>query len=325
MLYRFRQNLPLPFALALTLTLAPALALSLAACQSKHAPRDDSRPAREFTDALGRRVTLRFPPQRIVSLAPNLTETLFALGLEDRIVGVTSYCDYPPEARKKEQVGDTLRPDLERLIALEADLVLVSTASQLESLTRRLDALSIPVYVTDPRTVREVVASVRTLGEITGATEAAARLAAAMEERIAAVEARVGALRRPRVLFALQTEPLITIGGSTFIHDLIALAGGESISASETAGYPQFSRETVIARAPEVIVAPRLHGSNESHIETLRRNFAETPAARANRIVLVDPDTVSRPGPRIVDGLEEMARALHPEGDDRSGREERRR
>jgi iron complex transport system substrate-binding protein len=290
---------------------------ALAGCrQSSTTPAGPAARAgatREFTDGLGRRVTVNTPPQRIVSLAPNLTEMLFALGLDDRIVGVTSYCDFPPAARAKEKVGDTIRPDLEKLITLHSDLVLVSTASQLENLTRRLDQLSIPVYVTDPRTVRAVIATLRAIGEVTGATEPAARLSAEMERRINEVEARVRPLPRPRILYALQTEPLITIGHRTFINDLITLAGGSSISDSESADYPQFSRETVVARAPEVIVAPLLHGTNASSEQVLRRAFAETPAVRAGRIALVDPDLINRPGPRIIDGLEEMARALHPE------------
>jgi iron complex transport system substrate-binding protein len=298
-----------------SLTLVIALALALAGCRpSTPAPAPDTqRPAREFSDALGRRVSVLHPPQRIISLAPNLTEMLFALGLDSQVVGVTSYCDYPPAARSKEKVGDTLQPDLERLITLRPDLVLVSTASQLESLMRRLSDLSIPVYVTDARTVREVVASLRALGEVTGATQNADALAVEMERRISTIEARVRPLARPRVLYALQTEPLITIGRNTFLNDLIALAGGESISATEANGYPQFSRETVVARAPEVIVAQRLHGSSAVSEDTLRRIFADTPAARTGRLALVDPDLVNRPGPRIVDGLEEMARALHPE------------
>lgn len=298
---------------ALSLATTLALAAVLAGCNRPTSAPVPQPHTREFTDALNRRITVPYPPQRIISLAPNLTEMLFALGLDAQIVGVTSYCDYPPAAQSKVKVGDTLQPDLERLIALSPDLVLVSTSSQLESLARRLGELSISVYVTDPRTVREVASSLLALGELTDSTQAANTLVAEMERRIKAVEARVEGLARPRVLYALQTEPLITIGRRTFLNDLISLAGGESVSASETADYPQFSRETVIARAPEVIVAQRLHGSSAVSEESLRRIFAETPAARSGRIALVDPDLVNRPGPRITDGLEEMARALHPE------------
>lgn len=289
---------------------------ALGAVASCSQPPPDARQTNRhsFTDGTGRQVAIIANPQRIISLAPNITEILFALGCGDRIVGVTTYCDFPPEARAKEKIGDTLRPNLERIIALKPDLVLISTASQLELLTRRLDELSIPVYVTNPRTVSEVVASIRHLGEVTGATRRASELADEMDRRIQAVRQSVKDAPRPRVFYVLQTGPLITAGCNTFINDLINLAGGESISADETADYPQYSRETVVARAPEVIVAPESHGNELVSEETLRRDFATTPAARHHRIVRVNPDLTNRPGPRIVEGLEQLARALHSAG-----------
>jgi iron complex transport system substrate-binding protein len=288
-----------------------SIALSLAGCASGGgAPAPPSR--RTLRDGLNREVRVVESPQRIVSLAPNITEILFALGLGDRVIGVTSYCDYPAEARAKEKIGDTLRPDLERLIALRPDLVLVSTSSQLEDLTRRLDELAIPVYVTSPRTLEEVISSIRRLGEVTGARESASTLASGMEQRVAKVRAQVAGRPRPRVLYVLQTGPLITAGGKTFIDDLIRIAGGDSISAAETADYPQFSRETVIARAPEVIIAPMSHGAETVSESDLRRDYAATPAIRDDRILRIDPDLVDRPGPRLVEGLEQLATGFGP-------------
>jgi iron complex transport system substrate-binding protein len=208
------------------------------------------------TDELNRSVAIIQNPQRIISLAPNITEMLFALGLGERVVAVTSYCDFPPEAKTKEKIGDTLQPNLERIIALRPDLVVVSTASQVERLTRQLDQLGIPVYATNPRTVRDVLRSIRHLGEATGVVTQAQALATALEERIHRVEVRVADQPKPRVLFVLQLGPLITVGRDTFINDLITLAGGESISGDQSTEYPQFSLETAMARAPEVIIAP---------------------------------------------------------------------
>ena len=268
---------------------------------------------RVFRDGLKRRVVIgSTPPRRIISLAPNITEILFALGLGEKVVGVTAYCDYPDEAKNKARIGDTIHPDLERLVAMRPDLVVVSTASQLESLAGKLGELSIPVYVTNPRTVREVAASILALGEVTGATARATEIATEMERRISAVESRVKSLPRLKVLYVLQTAPLITAGRNTFINDLIDLAGGISISGAETADYPQFSRETVISRAPEVIIAPASHGAGVVREEDLKRDFATTPAVKFNRIVRVNPDWVDRPGPRIIEGLEQMAQGLHP-------------
>jgi iron complex transport system substrate-binding protein len=277
----------------------------------------ESKPAgvavHEFTDDTGRRVVVPAAPQRIISLAPNLTEILFALGLGDRVVGVTRYCDFPQAAKEKEQVGDTLRPDLERIIALKPDLVLITTSSQLENLNRQLDRMSIPAFVTNPRTVRDVVASIKKLGAVTGVPAKGDEIARDMERRIEETERRAQSTPKVRVFYVLQVNPLITAGRNTFINDLIQLAGGVSISGDEATDYPQYSRETVIARAPEIIVAPGVHGTELVSVKDLQRDFATTPAIRANRIVRVNPDWVDRPGPRIVDGLEQLAKGLHPE------------
>src|SRR5262245_61211069 len=287
--------------------LALAALLVFAGCGRRAEKGGAPGDRRSFTDGLGRAVSIAPNPRRIVSLAPNVTEILFALGLENRVAGVTSYCDFPEAAKAKEKVGDTLQPNLEKIISLKPDLVIVSTSSQLENLTQRLDQLSIPVYATNPRTVREVTASIRSLGEVIGTAERARQIAEEMEGRIGEVERRVSGLPRPRVLYVLQTGPLITAGRNTFINDLVNIAGGESISGAETAEYPQFSRETVVARAPEIIVAPSSHGVELVKESDLRRDFPTTPAIRSNRIVWVTPDLVDRPGPRIVEGVEQLA------------------
>lgn len=285
----------------------------MAAACSSPSPAVNLTPSRIFTDELGRKIKIAFPPQRIVSLAPSVTEVLFALDLGNRVVGVTSYCDFPAEAKTKEKLGDTLHPNLERLIALKPDLIIITTASQLEKLMQQLGELNIPIYVTNPRTVGEVVTSIRKIAAATGAAAKAEEIASEMDRRIANVEQRVKELPKPRVLYVLQTAPLITTGRNTFINDLINLAGGESISASETADYPQLSRETAIARAPEVIIAPETHGTELVKETDLRRDFAVTPAVKTNRIVRVNPDWTDRPGPRIVEGLEQLAQGLHPQ------------
>lgn len=290
---------------------AAALVYCGSACQS---PKPVQISAGTYVfDELNRPVTLAHPPQRIISLAPNVTELLFALGLGDRTVGVTSYCDFPPEAKTKEKVGDTLQPNLERLIALKPDLVVITTASQVERLAQQLDQLGIPLYVTNPRTVRDVVASLRHLGVATSTTSQAEALATNLEQRIEAVERRVAAQPKPRVLFVLQLAPLITAGRNTFLNDLITRAGGVSISGEENADYPQFSREAVIGRAPEIIIAPAFHGDGAIRESDLQQAFPTTPAVRKHRLVSINPDLTSRPGPRLVDGLEQLAQAFHPE------------
>jgi iron complex transport system substrate-binding protein len=295
------------------------LVLSGAGCRNGHPPNaKPSEPTKQqYTDDLGRRVSVVAAPQRIISLAPSVTETLFALQLEAEVIGVTSYCDYPEGALTKERIGDTLTPNLERIIALKPDLVIVTTASQLEALTRQMESLSIPVYVTNPRTVRGIVEMIRRLGEVTGRVARASELATEMEERIERIESRVGRLPRVSVLYLLQLDPLITAGKETFLNDLINLAGGQSISGVEKLDYPQFSRETVLARRPEVMLLSSRHGAAPDGAmvdeRRLRQLFAATPAVRSNRLVTINSDWIDRPGPRIIDGLEQIAQALHPE------------
>jgi iron complex transport system substrate-binding protein len=260
--------------------------------------------SREFTDEIGRSIKVPPDPARIVSLAPSITETLFALGLGERVVGVTSYCDYPDEARTKQSVGDTLRPSIEKIIALKPDLVIVSTASQLEQAVRRLDEIGIPAYVSTPRDLDSALNSIDRIGEIAGISDRAHSLTAELRRRIEAVRLRVASRSRPRVFFILGSEPLITAGGASFINDLIERAGGRSIAADEKTEYPQFSLETAVARQPEVIFLQAGEGE-------LPARLKQTPAAMGGRVYRLDDALLLRPGPRIVDGLEQIAEKIH--------------
>jgi iron complex transport system substrate-binding protein len=267
------------------------------ACDNRKAGTENPR---IITDELGRTIRVAQSPQRIVSLAPSVTETLFALGLKDKIVGVTTFCNYPPEATAKEKVGDTLRPNIEKIVALKPDLVIASTASQLEAFVKNLEAAAVPVYVSNPRTLKEAINSIEKIGEATGATSQANELVEVLRARINLVHERHASSIKPKVFVMLGGEPLITIGSASFINDLITQSGGVSISADDPGDYPQYSLETVIARQPEVIF---LQAGDEKLPERLR----ETPAARNGRIYHLDDDLLLRPGPRIVEGLEQIA------------------
>jgi iron complex transport system substrate-binding protein len=256
-------------------------------------------------DEIGRAVRVKTNPQRIVSLAPSITETLFALELGDRVVGVTTFCDYPPEAKTKERVGDTLRPSIEKIVSLKPDLVIVSTASQLEQFVQKLDAVAVPVYVSSPRNLDDMLKSIRRIAEITGVSDNANRLTAQLQSRIDAVNTRVAPYYQPRVLLILGCEPLITAGGRTFMSDLISRAGGRSISADETVEYPQYSLETALARQPEVIFL-------QAGEDNLPARLQKTPAAQNRRVYTLDDALLLRPGPRIVDALEQAALMIHP-------------
>jgi len=288
------------------------LLLGAAACVVASCARSrpaDHNDARMIKDEIGRSVSVPANPSRIVSLAPSVTETLYALGVGDKVVGVTSFCDYPPEAALKERVGDTMRPSIEKIVLLKPDLAIVSTASQLESFVRKLDNLGIPVYVSSPRNFDGVLDSIARIGELAGAGDRAREITGVLRDRVDRVRARTERLTRPRVLIVLGTSPLITAGGGTFVDDLITRAGGESISADLQTEYPQFSIETAVARRPEVIFMQ----AGESQLPDRLRL---TPAARSGRVFRVNDDLLLRPGPRIVDGLEQMALKIHPEAFD---------
>ncbi len=272
-----------------------------AACQTQKAVQENTR---QVTDELGRPIAVLQTPGRIVSLAPSVTETLYALGLGDKLVGVTTFCNYPPEAATKEKVGDTLRPNIEKIVALKPDLVIASTSSQLEAFVKNLESAGVPVYVSNPRNLKETIASIEKIGEVAGATHQAKELAEVLRARVELVGSRIGTQPKPKVFVMLGAEPLITIGSASFINDLITQAGGISISADESGDYPQYSLETVIARQPEVIF---LQAGDEKLPERMR----QTPAARNLRVFHLDDDLLLRPGPRIVDGLEQIAAKLY--------------
>jgi iron complex transport system substrate-binding protein len=275
----------------------------LASCSSKKA----TDPAlRTVTDELGRAVVLKPRPERIISLAPSITETLFALGLGGRVVGVTSYCDYPPEAKQVEDVGDTLRPGIEKIVALKPDLVIISTSSQLESFVSKLEEVGIPVYISNPRNLEGVLKSIEAIGDISGVRDRGRELAGSLRDRVAAIESRVAGRSRPSVFLILGSNPLITAGRDAFVTDLIDRAGGKSISSDETTDYPQYSLETAVARRPEIIF---LQAGEDRIPDGLR----QTPAAVTGRVYRLDDELLLRPGPRIVEGLEQMAEKIHPE------------
>jgi len=285
-----------------------------ARAQSALANRDVTFAGRDVVDEAGRAVRIPQPVQRIVSLAPSLTETLYALGLQDRLVGDTDYCDYPEAAQKKTKVGGAINPNFEEIAALRPDLVLVIKSLNRYDTVRALDGLSIPVYATDPHTVDEIISSTQRLAEILGAPEAGSALAAAMEHRLSDLKQRLTPLPPRKVLFIVWAEPLISIGKDTFIADALHRAGAVSIVDSSQS-WPQVNLEEVVKLQPEYLVFATGHGENLAHdIDT----FSGLPGWRLldavrNRKFAVISDVVNRPAPRIVTAIEDLARQLHPE------------
>jgi iron complex transport system substrate-binding protein len=266
----------------------------------------------EVTDEAGRQVVLPLQIDRIVSLAPNLTEIVYAVGAGDRLVGRTRYCDFPAEAKQVADVGDTITPSVERIIALKPQIVLVSTASQLEAFTRQLGEQGIAVYVTRPDSLADVFRSIQDLGDLLGRHERAQSLVSQLRTRADTIENSVSKSRPVRVFYQVSGEPLYTIGRDAYLTDLIKRAGGVSVTSDVPTAFPRFSDEAALAANPDAIILPAggsMGDANSSVAPPLRNS----PAALHNRVYQIDDDHLSRPGPRLVDGLEEMARALHPE------------
>ena len=300
----------------LGLVISVSLALTLvAAC---HKPSQNSSPAEllapthRVRDEAGREVELPPKIDRIVSLAPNLTEIVYAVGAGDRLVGDTEYCDYPAAAKKVAKIGDTVHPSVERIIALKPQIVLVSTASQLEAFTKQLDQQHIAVYVTNPQSLDDIFRSIQTLGELFGEHERAAKLIAELRSRADAVEAATKQTKPVKVFYQLSGEPLYTIGRESYLTDLVRRAGGVSVTADVPGAFPRFSDEAALAARPEAIILPT-GGSMGTANATVASPLKNSPAVLSNRIYKINDDHLSRPGPRLIEGLEEMARALHPE------------
>jgi iron complex transport system substrate-binding protein len=268
---------------------------------------------RTFVDDLGRKIFLAEPPARIVSLAPSITEMLFALGLGEQIVGVTFFCNYPPEAQAKPKVGYS-QPNLETIVTLRPDLVLAPSEYAPTDVLSKLEQLKIPTFVLVPRTIEDIASHVHTLGRMLARTGPADQLATNLRRRIGAVKAKVQGHPRPRLLYVLNSEPLITVGPGSYIHQMIELAGGTNVAEHATAPYPRLTTEVVLQADPEIILFPvgSAEGIPESE-QQLWRRWPTVTAVKRGRLHRIDSDLVNRPGPRAVDGLERLAQLLHPE------------
>ena len=275
-------------------------------------------PAHALTvrDMLGRDVMLPAPPARIVSLVPSVTEIIFSLGAEDRLVGRTDFCDYPAAVRQKPSVGGMVNPNLETLVALKPDLVVATDEGNREETVRQLQRLRIPTYLVHANRIAETVDLIARVGELTGRQADVPRLTGPMLRRVEAVQRAVAPFRRPRVLYVLWPEPLIVPVRASILTELIEVAGGVSITAGDGDAYPRFSLEAAVARAPEVIIlADHSTGSSTAGRAAPEKwqRLTSVPAIRAGRLHSADLSILHRYGPRVPDGIETLARIIHPE------------
>jgi iron complex transport system substrate-binding protein len=271
-----------------------------------------------ITDSFGKDITINNShPQRIISLAPSNTEILFALGLGDRIVGVTDYSDYPPEAKTIPNVGAYDNPNMEEIIAKKPDLVL-GTDAQSENIYRQLESRGLTVVGIVPHSMGEILTSITLVGKITGQDKEAASLVADMQKRINAITektSKLAASQKPRVFYIYWQDPIWSAGADTFEDALIEMAGGINIAHSLN-GHIGMSLEAIIDANPQVFIAGIGMGTGEDlplqYVKTEER-LKNTEARQNGRIYGVIMDIIGRPGPRIVDALEEFFKIIHPE------------
>ena len=281
--------------------------LSLILIATACSPGQQTPPQYVFDD-LGRLVAINGTPHRIISLAPSNTEILFALGLGDKVVGVTDWCDYPPEAQQKEKVGGYSDPDIEKIVALNPDLILAGYGNPIE-LINGLEALGLTVFGIKTVDLDDLLNDIRRVGEITDKELEAQALTSEMENNIKAITDVTSELEeRPRVFYLLWYDPIWTAGSGTFIHELIEKAGGVNICQNLT-GYPEISLEYVLASDPEIIITSQWCYDWAVNATEL----ASTNASQTGRIYTCNDDLVQRPGPRLVEGLQWFAHFIHPE------------
>ena len=301
--------------LAMAMIMVIGIALSAAACSTGNSTTTNG--SIQITDQLGRTVTLNGTPQRIISLAPANTEILFALGLGDKVVGDTDYCNYPAEAQNVSKVGGFSTPTIEKIVALEPYVVFAAPIHE-DTVIPQLENLGIKVIALAPTTINETYDAIELVGNVTGVQKAADTLVKNMKARINAVTSLVANLsdkEKPNVFYIVWHDPLMSAGGDTLQSQIIELTGGKNIFVNSS-GYPPVSLETVLDRNPDIIIASTGMGSgvdaplnwalNESRLQV-------TNASKEGKIFSINTDLTGRFGPRIVDAVEEMFRLIHPD------------
>jgi len=285
------------------------------------APAATQSPAVEeikFTDALGDEIVLTETPQRIVSLAPSITEILFEIGAGGQVVGRTDYCDYPEEVNDLPSIGGFSAESisLETIISLEPDLVIGGSVYQAEVIKSLTDS-GIPAFVSQPANLAEIKDSLGLIGKITGHADEAQASADEMQARIDAVTQAVAGIpadQRPTVFYEVWHEPLMSANDKTVVGELIDLAGGVNIFADLPDEYPTVSVEQIVEVDPQFIIGPSSHGDQmTAEVIGKREGWGNLSAVKNNAIYIVDANIVSHASPRIVIALEDFAKILHPD------------
>jgi len=292
--------------------------IAFCAAQLKADQASASAPAKEsfqtVQDETGRSVRMPVPVRRVVSLAPSLTESIYALGMDELLVGDTDYCDYPPAAMNKHKVGGAVNPSLEEIAALKPDVVLVTKSLNRLETVQQLERLGIAAYATDPHSIDEIRSSVHRLAGVMGNSAAGEALDNGLLQQETSLRERLQNVAAKRVLFIVWTDPLISVGKHTFIADALEHAGAVSIVESSQ-DWPQMSLEEMVRLQPEFLVFASGHSEAVSRdMEALakRPGWNELDAVKHRKFAVIS-DAVNRPAPRLFSAVEDLARQLHPE------------
>lgn len=279
-------------------------------CSRGSAPIADVAPAISVTDSLGRTVNIAKPAKRIVSMSSSNTEVLFALGLDDEILGVTEFCTYPDAANAKPKIGQFAPQtfNVERIAALKPDLVL-ATGELHRPVIESLERLGIQVAGFQGESFDEIFQTIDRTGKLVGRDEAAKGIVDSMKKSLATVADRVRGKSRPKVFYLVSDDPLMTAGKKSMITDAISRAGGENVFADVDGDYPRINDEEVLKRNPEIVLVPNYGHDGKTQTP---KALASLDAVKANRVYTVDADTISRPSPRLVKAVEGIAERLHP-------------
>jgi iron complex transport system substrate-binding protein len=269
---------------------------------------------RLLTDEIGREVKIPHSAKRIISLAPSITEILFALGLDVEVAAITNFCDYPEAVSNKPRIGGFVNPDIEKIVSLKPDLIIGIRDGNRTDTVHRLNDFGFPVYLIDPKGFDGVMQTIKKIGEIVGREKESKRMIRDMANKRENIVNLTRSLSKPKVFFQVGDVPMITVGKGTLADDLIRLAGGRSISENELLSYPSYSLETILLKAPEIIIMTSME-SKKHYMNLVKKwqNWKSIPAVRRNTIYVIDSNLVDRPTPRIVEGLETLVRIIHPE------------
>ena len=251
-------------------------------------------------------------PQKVVSLAPSVTETIFALGFGDRLAGVTTSCDYPAEARKIPKIGGFMNPSLETIVAKRPDIVIGASSATDPAKAREMERLGLEVTLISLASVSDILSSIKSIARSLGSPEAGEKLVHKITLQMDQVRERVAPAPRRSTLLLVGLRPLIAVGGKNFIDELITLAGGKNIAGDAAQPWLNLPDEYVVAKAPQVIIEAGM-GSERDQIAKHWADLKSIPAVQHRRVYRYPSDKILRPGPRIGEGLEEIAQLLHPE------------